>query len=397
MSSNINPQNVDGAYPIAGQDNDSQGFRTNFTNIRNNFVAAHDEIIDLQGKAVLLQQLSGGTPVANNFYGTVLNGALTKGFTETCIDLGAVTTGIPVVYANGDVQKFTVNASQALTFDWTGIPSPVAGKYAKLRVWLVITDNAYTVTFPASVNVGTNAVSGLSGSVLTPPIAPVLTPLAPGHYIFEFTTLDGGTNTIIEQVAGVLGTEAAAIAVLESEVAVLQGDVTTLQTDFASNVTTINNHTTAINTHSGQISTINSTLTSNVVLNNTSNTLSGNVISNVSQTASENNAAIGAIQINPLAADFQFYATTGAITLSFASWPTIGNSYYKIRVMFNITNVAHTVTFPGGQLDWVGLTTSNIPGMSGMVWIPPATGYYLFELSKIQTQPATLISALIVP
>ena len=34
MASNINPNNIDGTYPVAGQDNDSQGFRTNFTNIK---------------------------------------------------------------------------------------------------------------------------------------------------------------------------------------------------------------------------------------------------------------------------------------------------------------------------------------------------------------------------
>ena len=31
MTSSINPNNIDGTYPIAGQDNDSQGFRDNFT------------------------------------------------------------------------------------------------------------------------------------------------------------------------------------------------------------------------------------------------------------------------------------------------------------------------------------------------------------------------------
>jgi hypothetical protein len=31
MASNINPYNIDGTYPVAGQDNSSQGFRDNFT------------------------------------------------------------------------------------------------------------------------------------------------------------------------------------------------------------------------------------------------------------------------------------------------------------------------------------------------------------------------------
>ena len=52
MASNINANNIDGTYPIAGVDNDSQGFRTNFTNIKNNFTYAKNEITDLQAKAI---------------------------------------------------------------------------------------------------------------------------------------------------------------------------------------------------------------------------------------------------------------------------------------------------------------------------------------------------------
>ena len=31
---NINVNNIDGSFPVAGQDNDTQGFRDNFTNIK---------------------------------------------------------------------------------------------------------------------------------------------------------------------------------------------------------------------------------------------------------------------------------------------------------------------------------------------------------------------------
>lgn len=48
MASNINPYNIDHTFPVAGQDNDSQGFRDNFTNTRNNFIQTKTEIEDLQ-------------------------------------------------------------------------------------------------------------------------------------------------------------------------------------------------------------------------------------------------------------------------------------------------------------------------------------------------------------
>ena len=39
MASNINTTSIDADYPIAGQDNNSQGFRDNFGTIKNNFIA----------------------------------------------------------------------------------------------------------------------------------------------------------------------------------------------------------------------------------------------------------------------------------------------------------------------------------------------------------------------
>ena len=48
MTSLINPSNIDITYPIAGQDNDSQGFRDNFKNIQTGLDTARSEITILQ-------------------------------------------------------------------------------------------------------------------------------------------------------------------------------------------------------------------------------------------------------------------------------------------------------------------------------------------------------------
>ena len=55
----INPNNINGGFPVFGQDNPTQGFRDNFTNIKNNLNFAKQEIEDLQNKAVLKTALSG--------------------------------------------------------------------------------------------------------------------------------------------------------------------------------------------------------------------------------------------------------------------------------------------------------------------------------------------------
>ncbi len=48
MASTINSNNINILYPIAGQDNDTQGFRDNFRNIKNNLSTAAQEITALQ-------------------------------------------------------------------------------------------------------------------------------------------------------------------------------------------------------------------------------------------------------------------------------------------------------------------------------------------------------------
>jgi len=48
MASKINTSTIDITYPIAGQDNDTKGFRDNFSSIKNNFSTAASEISELQ-------------------------------------------------------------------------------------------------------------------------------------------------------------------------------------------------------------------------------------------------------------------------------------------------------------------------------------------------------------
>ena len=53
MTSQINPNPIDNEYPVAGQDNNTQGFRDNFTSIKTNLQYAADEITALQANSVL--------------------------------------------------------------------------------------------------------------------------------------------------------------------------------------------------------------------------------------------------------------------------------------------------------------------------------------------------------
>jgi len=70
MASNINPTNIDILYPIAGQDNDTQGFRTNFANILGNFATAKAEITALQEVVATVPHIAQSVPASATAIGT---------------------------------------------------------------------------------------------------------------------------------------------------------------------------------------------------------------------------------------------------------------------------------------------------------------------------------------
>jgi hypothetical protein len=190
MTSAINPQNIDGAYPVAGQDNDSQGFRDNFTNIKTNFTYAAEEITDLQSKAVLKAALT-GTVLNNDMGGSILNNAQLQNMSETRVALGPVSGSQTINYNAGPYYTLTTAGSVSLQF--TNFPA--AGTVGRCRVRITVANTAHTLTLPSAVSVGTNNIQGinLATNVITFNIAD-------RTYEFEFETNDGGTSyTIIDQ------------------------------------------------------------------------------------------------------------------------------------------------------------------------------------------------------
>jgi hypothetical protein len=185
MTSSINPNNIDGTYPIAGQDNDSQGFRDNFTNIKNNFTFAYDELTDLQSKAVLKSALSGGSLNNDMAYAQLVSAQLLKSV-ETVNNLGTKTGSFTISWADGHFQYYTTSGNTTLAFsNW-----PTSAYYTKLRLQITTDTTGRTVTFPAAVSVGLSDIQGAAGQIVTLPTA--------GVYLFELTTLDNGATITIQ-------------------------------------------------------------------------------------------------------------------------------------------------------------------------------------------------------
>jgi hypothetical protein len=188
MTSQVNPNNVDGTYPVAGQDNDSQGFRDNFTNIRNNLTFAKAELEDLQNKAVLKSALT-NTTLSNDLAGNaIVNGALTS-WRETYNNVGSVSGTTTINFANGNHQKITLGGATTLAFTF---PSNSSGQQAKIALWVNVSNATYTLTLPAAVSLGDkDTIAGISGSVITFNADELANS---NDYLLEFSTVDAGTT-----------------------------------------------------------------------------------------------------------------------------------------------------------------------------------------------------------
>jgi hypothetical protein len=194
MASNINANNIDGAYPVAGQDNDSQGFRDNFTNTKTNFQSAADEITDLQNKVIVKAPLIGGGNIAvtNNMAGSPLINFQAQDVSFSFVNLGTVTGAQNIDYALGAYQQVATSGSINLAF--TNLPA--AGIAGEITVQVSVTNVAHTVTLTSgtawrnAIGVQGTAVSGTT-AVFTAPVV--------GVYRFTVYTNDGGATLTLNE------------------------------------------------------------------------------------------------------------------------------------------------------------------------------------------------------
>lgn len=188
MASNINPDNINTAYPVAGQDNNTQGFRTNFTNIKTNFEYAEQEITALQSGVVYV-----GDGENNNLDGALIYNGVVKDLSATRNAIGTTSGAVVINYALGHYQTITLSGSTSFSFtNW-----PTSGQQAWLIVRVTVNNTAHTLTLPAAVGTGASATSligvqGLSSNVIT--FAET------GTFEFGFRTEDNGTSVYLEDI-----------------------------------------------------------------------------------------------------------------------------------------------------------------------------------------------------
>lgn len=183
MASQINPNNIDSTYPVAGQDNDSQGFRDNFTNIKQNFSYASAEITDLQSKAILKAPLT-GTTLNNNFNNNLISNFQYITASIPRAALGTVTTATLNFSASSYYTLTTGGAVSVAFTNWAA-----AGQTCSMRLQVTVASTAHTLVLPNTVSVGTTNLLGFQNNTITFNQT--------GVYEYEFESSDGGTTISI--------------------------------------------------------------------------------------------------------------------------------------------------------------------------------------------------------
>ena len=177
---------IDQTFPVAGQDNDSQGFRDNFNIIRTQLSNVAADLTSLDTNAALKNATN------NDFNGNKISEANFIACTEERYGIGNVSSSNNVNWSNGHYQTIQVGADLTLTLtEW-----PANGKLGKLRLVITSDGVSRTVTFAASAG----GVLRYESTFPTPfTIASVTQPK-----IVDFWTSDGG-QIVYAQLVGTFG------------------------------------------------------------------------------------------------------------------------------------------------------------------------------------------------
>lgn len=135
MTSAINSSAINVSYPVAGVDNNSQGFRNNFTAIQAGLARAAIEISALQQNSVLVRDVAtSSVKVVNNLLESTISNGLYSQFNGVVYPLSSVgSSGADINISNGPMQSAILTANATLNF----ISWPTTGKYSVMRLMLI--------------------------------------------------------------------------------------------------------------------------------------------------------------------------------------------------------------------------------------------------------------------
>ena len=184
----VNPSNINSSFPLAGQNNPSQGFRDNFAAIKSALSRAATELSELRDNSMLKSAVDGVTFDNDLSYNRITRAQL-KSFSETFYDNGYINYVFNLNYANGNFQKIATTAPFVIAFS----NFPPGAQIGRVIVWITCTHVDHKMGLPGTVLYGTNANYISNREITFPSI---------GHYLIEFLSVNNGQNYWIMPVSG---------------------------------------------------------------------------------------------------------------------------------------------------------------------------------------------------
>jgi len=163
--------NVDEFYPISGHDNNTQGFRNNFANIKTNLLTAASEITTLQNNSGRIHFKSGVSSFIYSSDGTTYNPTSFQPYScDFYLNGTIITTGLTYSWSisnpsnsllSGTSTTSTFTPTLASTFDITKGDNSIA-------LTITYNSNNYYFIHPISITkVGIDGVIGSNGAIMT--------------------------------------------------------------------------------------------------------------------------------------------------------------------------------------------------------------------------------------
>lgn len=180
MASRIDNTRINAGFPVAGQNNDSQGFRDNFANIKLGLGTANSEITELQNSSVLKSPVGGSTTIDNDLDWTPIRRAQLTAPSHTYTDLDAVSGITEIDYLMGSFQRMRLNNNIILTMS----NFPPLGQAGRVVLWFSITNPTYKVLLPENVAYGVDRNTQIVNKEIVFPDV--------GDYLVEVASVDGG-------------------------------------------------------------------------------------------------------------------------------------------------------------------------------------------------------------
>jgi mannose/fructose-specific phosphotransferase system component IIA len=192
MTSAIDSDAIIDTFPVAGKDNDSQGFRDNFSATKLGLATAAEEIGRLQSRTLKAADLSSenGTAVVNDLLGSTISNGLYKQFNGVYSNAGTISSTQNINLDNGPIQKVTISGNSILNFiNW-----PDSGQYSTIQLMIIGNQQGtWTVNF-------TSEDSGTIWKSTTFTI-PLSVTTNNNFHLIEAFTYDKGTTVFINKLA----------------------------------------------------------------------------------------------------------------------------------------------------------------------------------------------------